>query len=70
MSLLIFKTDIRTKKNVRIVQSILRNVISASEFNVDLQDIDSVLRIETTKRLKEKEIILLLNKEGFYCETL
>lgn len=70
MSLLIFKTDIRTKKNVRIVQSILSNVVSASEFNVDLQDIDSVLRIETTKRLKEKEIILLLNKEGFYCETL
>ncbi len=70
MSLLIFKTNIKTKENVQIILSILKSIISENEFNVDLQDIDSVLRIETTKKIKEKDIIQLLNNKGFYCEPL
>ena len=46
------------------------NINSVVDWNVDLQDIDKVLRIEAKETIKESEIINLIRTQGFYCETL
>lgn len=69
-NLLIFKTDIKTKKKVKIVGSIFNNNPMINKWNIDLDDIDNVLRIEAVGELKELDLIKLIRAHGFYCETL
>ena len=70
MKFLIFKTDIKTKKKVKIVKPILNNHPIIKDWSVDTDDIDNVLRIESTGTLAEKDIINLMKRCGFYCEIL
>ncbi|MCX2681617.1 hypothetical protein OOZ15_16820 [Galbibacter sp. EGI 63066] len=70
MKLLIFRTDIKTKKKVKSLKPILKNQSTITEWTVDTEDIDNVLRIEAKETLTEKEVIHLLKKNGYYCEPL
>ncbi|WP_146052766.1 hypothetical protein [Aquimarina sp. I32.4] len=70
MELLIFQTDIKTKKKVKSLKPILSNHSDIIDWSIDLEDIDNVLRIEATANLSEKEVIDLLQVEGFCIETL
>lgn len=70
MTLLIFKTDIKSKKKIETIHSLFKNLSSITNWNIDTQDIDNVLRIETTGQLKEQELISLIQTQGFYCESL
>ena len=67
---LVFKTNIKTKKRVKDVRSILDALPSPTTWSVDTQDIDNVLRIVTTGNVLENEIVDLLIAQGFYCEAL
>lgn len=67
---LVFRTDIKTRKKVKVVKPVLNNHPRISRWSVDTEDIDNVLRIETLYEMEEEEIIFLIRACGFYCEEL
>ena len=70
MKLLILKTDIKTKKKVKAVKPLFNNHPTISNWSIDIEDIDNVLRIEAQNDLNEKDLIHLVKACGFYCEAL
>lgn len=70
MKLLLFRTDIKTKKKVKTIKSLFNNLSTITKWSIDIEDIDNVLRIETIDDLNEKDIITLLKTCGFYGEAL
>ncbi len=68
--LFILKTDVGTQQKERELKPIFNKISSVLAWNVDRQDIDNVLRVEASKEIKEKEIIVLLRSQGFSCEPL
>ncbi|OUS00401.1 hypothetical protein A9Q86_10545 [Flavobacteriales bacterium 33_180_T64] len=70
MDLLIFRTDIKSKKKVKSLKSIFNKHSGILKWSIDLEDIDNVLRIETKKNLSEGEVIDLVKEQGFYIKTL
>lgn len=70
MNLLIFRTDIKTKKKVKALTPLFNNHSVIADWSVDLADVDKVLRIETPGGLTEKDIMRLAETYGFFCEPL
>ena len=70
MELLIFKTDIKSKKKVKSLKPVFNSNKDIISWSVDLEDIDNVLRIESTKNLSEQDVIGLVQTNGFYIKTL
>lgn len=70
MPLLILKTNLETKESVALMQPLFNLHPSIITWNVDTEDIDNVLRIESKPNLFESDIILLLNQYGIFSETL
>ena len=70
MNILIFRTDIRSRKMVNSVKQVFENHPIIKNWSVDLQDIDNVLRIEVSDHKIENEMIKLIKKQGFICEVL
>ena len=69
MNILVFKTNIRYKKQLRQVQPWLNKIEGLYKWNVDFHDHDKVLRLETTD-VSPIKIQSLLNQLGYYCEEL
>jgi len=69
VNLLIFKTNIGSKKQVAKVAKLLNDEDEILRWNIDLQDIDRVLRIEAINVGKHK-IISIIENAGFFCEEL
>ncbi|PWT99904.1 MAG: hypothetical protein C5B52_09900 [Bacteroidetes bacterium] len=67
--ILIFKTNIRTDEDRRRIQLTMDMLDGIEKWNVDLQDIDCVLRIESNK-FSSAEIISIINYCGFECAEL
>lgn len=67
---LVFKTSVQKKKQVRYLKPILNQLIAIGEqWNFDLEDCDKILRIET-QDTKPQEVASALIKRGFYCREL
>jgi tRNA G26 N,N-dimethylase Trm1 len=69
MDVLILKTNIRFKKEVKAVAPLLDGQDSISRWNIDLNDIDKVLRIEAND-MELTEVVQLIQEAGFQCEEL
>ena len=69
MNVLIFKTNIRFKKDLNIIQPILAGYKHIIQWNVDRHDTDKVLRIISTSA-DTLEIIKTINLAGYHCEEL
>ncbi len=69
MHILIFKTNIDNDAAHNEVGTILNTHQSVIGWNIDKEDIDKVLRIESTLNNTE-EIITTISKAGFMCEEL
>lgn len=67
--ILIFKTNIRLKKDIKIVASYLTQLVDIISWNIDREDIDNVLRIEA-KNDSIKKIITTIIQAGYFCEEL
>lgn len=65
----VFKTSVKTKTQVRILQPHINKMIPTEKWNFDLEDCDKVLRIDCEENivLKIKE---LLAHYKFYYEEL
>lgn len=69
MDILVFKTNVESKKQVRKLFSVLRPMSGISRWNVDLHDIDKVLRIEAIS-LSPRSIETVLQQAGYFCKEL
>jgi hypothetical protein len=70
MKLLILRTDIKTKKKVKLMKPVFNNHPVISRWSIDTEDIDNVLRIEAGDSLHEDDVKKLVVENGFYCEDL
>ncbi|MDO5981781.1 hypothetical protein [Flavivirga spongiicola] len=70
MHLLIFETDIKSKKKIKSLKPLLNKHSDIIKWSIDLEDIDNVLRIEATTNITESDIIDMIRTHGFYIETL
>ena len=70
MEILIFRTDIKSKKKVKSVKTVLNNHADILKWTIDLDDIDNVLRIEANDDLTEEGVVRLVKPEGFFIEPL
>ena len=69
MQVLIFKTNIRYKKHIYALEQHIANQPGILKWNIDLKDVDKILRIET-RDLQPKKIEGLVKKAGYMCAEL
>jgi hypothetical protein len=67
--ILVFKTNVRFKKDRRRIEPVLNTNARILQWNLDLRDCDKVLRIEA-EALPVREVIHLLAQVGYRCEEL
>ncbi|TYA71548.1 hypothetical protein [Seonamhaeicola marinus] len=66
----VLKTDIDTKLGVNTLKLLFNAHPQIVRWSIDQEDIDKVLRIETTKTISTEDIIEQVQARGFYCEEL
>ena len=69
MEILVFKTNLKFKKQVNTVTNHLNNLEGITRWNVDLLDKDRILRIEA-RDLSPRAVEQTLQQAGFFCEEL
>ncbi len=69
MEILVFKTNVTSKKKVSKVSPLLTSVPTIQQWNFDLDDCDKVLRIVATE-LNPGSVESLLQTAGFDCEVM
>lgn len=65
----VFKTDIRNKTKAKAILKTLKLSFPTSNFNLDLNDCDKILRTESSDSISQ-QIIEVINNQGFRCEVL
>jgi tRNA G26 N,N-dimethylase Trm1 len=68
-NVLVFKTSIQDEHDIDKIAPVLDTDSRVQHWNVDLLDIDNVLRIESNT-ISAHEIIEQLETSGFSCEEL
>ena len=69
MDVLVFKTDVTTKKKVSKVSSLLTSLPAIQQWNFDLEDCDNILRI-VARDLSPRYVESALKAVGIGCEEL
>lgn len=69
MDILIFKTDLHSPEIVNLAGTVIQGIHGIRKWNVDMQDCDNVLRIESTG-LTAKQVEHVLQNAGYFCEEL
>jgi len=69
MEVLVFRTDIIGKSDSENLGEILKEDSRIKTWNIDQQDIDKVLRIESNK-MTPADVIEMVTKLGYMCEEL
>jgi hypothetical protein len=68
--LLIYRTDIKSKKKLKVLQPILDQHPLILHWTLDREDADNVLRMEVREGIRSDEIKRLIKARGFNCEEL
>ncbi len=68
--ILVFKTNLENSECVKRVGELLGDHNAVLAWNVDVQDIDHVLRVECNDSISADTIVELLHDAGFECEEL
>jgi cell fate (sporulation/competence/biofilm development) regulator YmcA (YheA/YmcA/DUF963 family) len=69
MEVLVFKTNVTSKRKLSKVSALLTSFPAIQQWNVDLEDCDKVLRIVATD-LHPNSVESLLHTAGFHCKEL
>ncbi len=69
MNILIFKTNIRFKKDIQQLNPVLNGIATIANWNVDREDVDKVLRVVTNGD-HSQTIIRQVQQAGYWCEEL
>jgi len=70
MELFIFKTNISTHQTDGFLAPLFNHLPFINRWSIDLDDVDKVLKIETTLLTKEDDVLHLLKGLGVKCEVL
>ena len=70
MNIHVLKTDLNDPVRVHEIGPLLNLHPSIYRWNVDVEDIDNILKIESAQNLKEEDMIQLLKQYGIYSESL
>jgi hypothetical protein len=65
----IFVTNIQTSREYECIKPVLDLHKGIEEWNIDMEDVDRVLRVTSTK-MTDEEIIHLLSQFGVLCREL
>jgi len=65
----VFKTSVKTKKQVKKLKPHLDKMLPREKWNFDLDDCDNILRIDSGKNIIFKITELLTNHQ-YHCEEL
>jgi len=68
-NILIFKTNIKTEADRELLQPLLDSHACIRQWNVDLHDVDCVLRI-VSPTLTMADAIGLITRHGYECSEL
>ncbi|HEU4469916.1 MAG TPA: hypothetical protein VFR58_02430 [Flavisolibacter sp.] len=66
---LVFKTNLSGQREVEAIGPVLSTIPAVLQWNVDLMDVDKVLRV-VAPGLEPAEIISLVCGQGYNCEEL
>jgi len=69
MEILVFKTNIRYKKQVSAVTGHMNNIDGVIRWNVDLNDSDKILRVEA-RGVSPGVVEHILLQAGYVCKEL
>ena len=69
MEILVFKTNVTSKKKVSKISPLLTSVPTIKQWSFDLDDCDKVLRVVATE-LNTGFVESLLQAAGFKCQML
>lgn len=69
MNIFVYKTDIESEYDLENVDDLLSNHETILRWNVDREDIDRVLRIESTAD-NAGELMQTLVQAGYFCQEL
>ncbi|QKJ32326.1 hypothetical protein HQ865_22045 [Mucilaginibacter mali] len=69
MNVLVFKTNVTTKRKVSKVSTLLTLFPTIQQWNFDLEDCDNILRIVASD-LSPRYVETALQKAGIGCEEL
>ena len=69
MEILVFKTNIRNKKQLSVVMPHLQKIRGIHQWNVDMHDRDKVLRVQSID-VAPHIIECTLRQAGYQCEEL
>lgn len=69
MEVLVFKTNLRFKKQINAVAPHINTMQGITRWNVDLYDKDKILRIES-EDLCPRTVETTLQQAGYFCEEL
>jgi hypothetical protein len=69
MNILVFKTNIRYKKQISAVGRHMNNLEGVIRWNVDFDDVDNILRVEA-RDLSPRIVEHTLLQAGYVCEEL
>jgi hypothetical protein len=69
MQVLVFKTNLTNSQRISDVESDLNIHSGIYRWNVDLNDCDYILRIESSS-IKPEEVEQIVLGAGYYCEEL
>lgn len=65
----VFKTSVKSKKQVKQLTPYLNNTLPNATWNFDLEDIDNILRIDNEDDCV-KAVVDLLQTQQYRCEEL
>lgn len=68
-TILVFKTNIKTNEDLLMVNDVLNNHQHIQEWNIDMEDIDCVLRI-VSSHITAHDIISIVTQAGYRCQEL
>lgn len=69
-NVLVFGTNLSNSQSVKHIAWVFDQHPYITDWNVDLQDVDKVLRVVTTNQVMEHEVIDIVRTFGFHCEPL
>lgn len=69
MQILVFKTNIRYKKHISDLSRHIDNIAGVIKWNVDLDDVDKILRVEA-RDLSPRVVEHTLWQAGYVCKEL
>ena len=69
MEIIVFKTNIKRKKQVALLNQYMETLSGIVRWNVDLWDKDKILRI-VSNSVSPRSVEQHLRKAGYYCEEL